>query len=162
MWIVKIINYWLCVEWMIQYRKQILLQGMTKLQELDYLQRQLHTFPIHTNDAIQITFMISRERRADFCPFSPIENALLYLCYICVISPLYLCCLPGTGFLYNQSCDCVCDVMSDVPLYHATLWCPFYRCISHWSLSIKIHLSFIEPFASKWSPVLVWQAQIEL
>lgn len=89
-------------------------------------------------------------------------NALLYLCYICVISPLYLCCLPGTGFLYNQSCDCVCDVMSDVPLYHATLWCPFYRCIPHWSLSIKIHLSFIEPFASKWSPVLVWQAQIEL
>lgn len=79
-----------------------------------------------------------------------------------VISVLYLCCLPGTGFLYNQSCDCVCDVMSDVPLYHATLWCPFYRCISHWSLSIKIHLSFIEPFASKWSPVLVWQAQIEL
>lgn len=78
-------------------------------------------FPVHTNDAIQITFMISRERRADFCPFSPIENALLYLCYICVISPLYLCCLPGTGFLYNQSCDCVCDVMSDVPLYHATL-----------------------------------------
>lgn len=42
-----------------------------------------------------------------------------------VISVLYLCCLPGTGFLYNQSCDCVCDVMSDVPLYHATLWCPF-------------------------------------
>lgn len=122
-------------------------------------------FPVHTNDAIQITFMISRERRADFCPFFPIENALLYLYRECsVISVLYLCCLPGTGFLhvYNQSCDCVCDVMSDVPLYHATLWCPFYRCIPHWSLSIKIHLSFIEPFASKWSPVLVWQAQIEL
>lgn len=66
-----------------------MLQGMTKLQELDYLQRQLHTFPIHTNDAIQITFMISRERRADFCPFFPIENALLYLCYICVISVLF-------------------------------------------------------------------------
>lgn len=66
-----------------------MLQGMTKLQELDYLQRQLHTFPIHTNDAIQITFMISRERRADFCPFSPIENALLYLCYISVISVLF-------------------------------------------------------------------------
>lgn len=120
-------------------------------------------FPVHTNDAIQITFMISRERRADFCPFSPIEDALLYLYRECsVISVLYLCCLPGTGFLYNQSCDHVCDVMSNVPLYHATLWCPFYRCISHWSLSIKIHLSFIEPFASKWSPVLVWQAQIEL
>lgn len=69
-----------------------MLQGMTKLQELDYLQRQLHTFPIHTNDAIQITFMISRERRADFCPFFPIENALLYLYRECsVISVLYLC-----------------------------------------------------------------------
>lgn len=44
-------------------------------------------FPVHTNDAIQITFMISRERRADFCPFSPIENALLYLCYICAVCP---------------------------------------------------------------------------
>lgn len=118
MWIVKIINHGLCVEWMIQYRKQLMLQGMTKLQELDYLQRQLHTFPIHTNDAIQITFMISRERRADFCPFFPYRECS-------VISVLYLCCLPGTGFLYNQSCDCVCDVMSDVPLYHATLWCPF-------------------------------------
>lgn len=71
-------------------------------------------FPVHTNDAIQITFMISRERRADFCPFFPYRECS-------VISVLYLCCLPGTGFLYNQSCDCVCDVMSDVPLYHATL-----------------------------------------
>lgn len=49
-------------------------------------------FPVHTNDAIQITFMISRERRADFCPFFPIENALLYLYRECsVISVLYLC-----------------------------------------------------------------------
>lgn len=71
-------------------------------------------FPLHTNDAIQITFMISRERRADFCPFFPCRECS-------VISVLYLCCLPSTGFLYNQSCDCVCDVMSDVPLYHATL-----------------------------------------
>lgn len=71
-------------------------------------------FPVHTNDAIQITFMISRERRADFCPFFPYRECS-------VISVLYLCCLHGTGFLYNQSCDCVCDVMSDVPLYHATL-----------------------------------------
>lgn len=91
MWIVKIINYGLCVEWMIQYRKQLMLQGMTKLQELDYLQRQLHTFPIHTNDAIQITFMISRERRADFCPFFPYREcsviSVLYLCYICAVCP---------------------------------------------------------------------------
>lgn len=91
MWIVKIINYGLCVEWMIQYRKQLMLQGMTKLQELDYLQRQLHTFPIHTNDAIQITFMISRERRSDFCPFFPYREcsviSVLYLCYICAVCP---------------------------------------------------------------------------
>lgn len=70
-----------------------MLQGMTKLQELDYLQRQLHTFPIHTNDAIQITFMISRERRADFCPFFPYREcsviSVLYLCYISVISVLF-------------------------------------------------------------------------
>lgn len=68
-----------------------MLQGVTKLQELDYLQRQLHTFPIHTNDAIQITFMISRERRADFCPFFPYREcsviSVLYLCYICAVCP---------------------------------------------------------------------------
>lgn len=29
-------------------------------------------FPMHTNDAIQIMLMISRERRADFCPFFPL------------------------------------------------------------------------------------------
>lgn len=48
-------------------------------------------FPIHTNDAIQITFMISRERRSDFCPFFPYREcsviSVLYLCYICAVCP---------------------------------------------------------------------------
>lgn len=48
-------------------------------------------FPVHTNDAIQITFMISRERRADFCPFFPYREcsviSVLYLCYICAVCP---------------------------------------------------------------------------
>lgn len=48
-------------------------------------------FPVHTNDAIQITFMISRERRSDFCPFFPYREcsviSVLYLCYICAVCP---------------------------------------------------------------------------
>lgn len=157
MWIVKIINYGLCVEWNTgnswcykewqSFRSWTTYNDNFTLGQCSFSSTHKWCYTNNIHD-----FQRKESRFLSIFPYRECS----------VISVLYLCCLPGTGFLYNQSCDCVCDVMSDVPLYHATLWCPFYRCISHWSLSIKIHLSFIEPFASKWSPVLVWQAQIEL
>lgn len=93
MWIVKIINYGLCVEWMIQYRKQLMLQGMTKLQELDYLQRQLHTLSMffsnthkwcYTNNIHD--FQRKESRLLSIFPYRECSViSVLYLCYICAV-----------------------------------------------------------------------------